>query len=230
MLSTASDVLARAKTRIGTLAERGGDPTLSASDADDELLTDFLGDAITQIAKDTDRLETTTTPETVAGEPSVSLPPHIDLIQEAHVHDGQAYEMKVYAGQEVARAAQAPGATSGRPKFIGQHGGSLWLHPVPDEAYELSLVCTMNGAYGSSSPTDDTDPPTLDGLVDQLPAELGRAAVSYVVAEWMADHGERGLAQSDRARFERDIDKYSGEPRQQRTHERTYRPLGGITS
>ena len=230
MLASTDDVLDRAKSRIGTLAERVNDPTLPASDADDVLLTGFLGDAITQIAKDTDRLETTVTPKTEAEAPSVPLPPHVDLIQEARVHDGKSFAMTLTAGEKVAQKAKAPGAKKGRPSTIGQHGGELWLFPVPDEAYELVLICTMNGAYQSGSSTDDTTPPTLDALVKQLPHELGRAVVSYVAAEWMADSGEPELAQAGRRRFERDVAKYSTAPRQQRTYEREYQPLGGITS
>lgn len=230
MLTTSNDVLSRARNRLGTLAERGADPTLSPSETDSEQLERYLGEGIAQIAKDTGRLGTTVTPQLSGGDASVPLPPHVDLVQEAHVYDSQAHELSVKAGETVAQSAQAPGARSGRPSMIGQHAARLWLYPVPDKQYELSLICTMNGAYQDEAPGDDTGPPTLDQIVAQLPAELGRAVVCYVVAEWMSDNGEQGLAQNERARFERDVQKYSDEPRQQRTHEREYQPLGGLAS
>jgi len=231
MISTVSDVLTRAKTRIGTLAERSQDPTVAADDADDPQLETYLSDAFTEIAKRTDRLRTTSTPATVPNQAYVDLPPHVDVIEEAQVEDnGTSHELRVYDGAETARAAQSADAKDGRPKFIGQHGGNLWLYPIPDKEYELLLVCSMNGEHGSTAPASDTEPPTLDGLVDQLPPELSRAAVSYVVAEWMEDNGEFELAQSDRQRFERDLQKYETEPRQQRTHTRQYSPLGGALS
>jgi len=231
MIQTAQEVLAQAKERIGMLAKRSNDPVLAASDDDNPILEGYLGDALREVATRTDRLETTTTPETVASQPHVPRPPHVDVIQEAYVYDsGTAYEMKIYDGGETARAAQAPDAESGRPTLIGDHGGKLWLHPVPDDQYELALTCTMNGEHGDSSPADDTEPPTLDGLMEQVPAELTRAVVAYVVAEWFEQSGEIEIAEADRARFERDLRKYGTKPNRQRTHQRPYMPLGGALS
>lgn len=52
--------------------------------------------------------------------------------------------------------------------------------------------------------------------------------MAYVTAEWMSDNGEHDLAQGEMARFRNDLDKYSSKPREQRTYERQYSPLGEI--
>jgi len=228
-MQTASDVLERVKRRIGRLAERVGDPSLTPNSSDDAHLQDYLGDGLRELAKKTERLEDTLALTTTAGQGYVLLPPHLDVVQEATVDDGgQTHEMSLYDGAETAHAVQSQSASSGRPKSIGSHSGKLWLHPVPDKAYTITLTAILNGEHGDTAPSDDSEPPTLDTLVEKTPAELERAVVSYVVAEWMADSGQPDAAQPERQRALRDFRKYGSDPNRQRTHERNYTPLGGI--
>lgn len=231
--ASAADVRDAVKTRIGRLAERAEDPTLMPSSADHDALDALLKDALTEIAKQTGRLETTTTPNTTAFQGYVELPPHIDVIEEAEIWEGgTAYDLGVQNGAEVARLAQSTDAEEGRPKYIGSHAGKLWLYPVPDDApalntYEMALTCKMNGAVSTNpQPNNDLIPPGLDALVDLTPADFDRALVAYVTSEWLADSGEVELAQRERARFGRDVQKYDTDPQRKTTQERPYNPLG----
>jgi len=227
MPQTVSDVLTRAKRHLALLAKRADDPLVTPDPSDDAVLKGYLGDAVREVGTRTDHLATTTTPETTPGQPHVSRPPHIETIQDAYVHGAsKSYAMKLYDGAEVSRAAQAPDADEGRPKFIGAHGNKLWLYPVPGAEYELSLQATMNGEHGSSAPADDTDPPTLNDLVDQLPPALDRALVAYVTGQWLEDRGEPELAGVEQQRFARDLRRHRIPSSRQRTHERSYNPLG----
>jgi hypothetical protein len=227
-MQTAQDARDRAKTRIATLAKRVGDATLTPSPSDDDQLDGYVSDALKAIAKKTDRLTATLSLQTVAGQAYIDEPEHVDVIQEAQVFDsGAGHELHLESGGEMARRAQAPDASEGRPHTIGAHGQRLWLFPVPDATYDLMLHVSQSGASTDSpQPSDDTVPPGLDALVAQMPAELDRALVGYVAAEWMVDSGEPEAAERDRARFVRDLERHDTDPNRKRTTTRPYNPLG----
>jgi hypothetical protein len=227
MYSSASDVLDDVKERVGRLAKRAQDPTLAPDSADDSELESYLKEALKEICGQTARIETTTTPQTTASQGYVALPSHIDHIQEAQVYDsGTAYPLDIAPGVEVAKAAQAPDATEGRPSCAGSHAGKLWLYEVPDAQYDLWIAATMNGATDPKpQPGDDTVPPGLDALTDRIPAELETALVAYVAGQWLKSDAPE-LAATELKTFRSTTKRYDADPQAPTTSERPYNPLG----
>lgn len=225
-MDCADDVFTRAKTRIGQLAERVVDPTLSASDADDKVLGLYLDDGLSELAKRTDRMSGSVELTAAAGDASLDLPAHIDHILEAHIDDGTSrVEIETVDGAPIAAKAKGPGATEGSPTKVGTHAAKLWLWPVPDQEYTLALEVTLNG-YWESIPMGEGAGPRLDELVRMVPPELERALVAFVVAEWFDFKGEAEVAQLARRRYERGVQRYDTDPRGQTTATRDYNPLG----
>jgi hypothetical protein len=224
MFFSPSDVYERAQARIGQLAERANDPTLAASDADDDVLEMYLKDALSEISKRGDRMSGSATLTLPKGQPSVDLPRHIDTVYEAAIDDDDRFELEVLAGEAVASQAKATGAQEGRPTAFGTHAGKVWVLPVPDREYTLQLEASLSGgvSFGAGQP-DDTQ--LLYELVEAVPAELERALVAFIVREWFALKGEQALAQQAARRFERGIQRHGDDPNPQTTATRDYNPL-----
>jgi hypothetical protein len=255
MIRSASDVYDRVKRRIGLLARRQHDELLTPTDEDDDVLQSYLEEGLRRLATVTGRLEDTVVLGTVDGRPRIFRPSHIYLVQEAEIYDnGSSYNLDLKDGQEIARKAQAPDATKGRPCEIGTHGVGYWLWPVPDsDNYEIRLQVQMNGTFTTTGTLrtehelvdedgtqlydedgiplavvtfDKADAPDLNDVVNAVPQELHRAMIEYVVAEWFADVGQLELAARPRQLFEQEIRRYKTDPNRQRTATRPYNPLG----
>jgi len=228
MLASADDVYDRVRTRIGTLARQLQRDNVAPQDSDTDALRQYLEDAITTICTDTDRMATVVSLETVVGQPYVERPPYIDRVDRASLTDsGSAFVVERKDGRDLAQWGRNPAATQGRPEYIGGHDGKFYLFPVPDDTYPLELVVTYNGLVVYEAPDNPTvqDPPTLDTMVDTLPSDFRKAIVSQVVGRWFEDIGEPEVAQREKQRFYREVEKYEEEPVSNVTSTRGYNIL-----
>lgn len=75
------------------------------------------------------------------------------------------------------------------------------------------------------APAPQSAPPLSDYL-RQLPPELRRALVDYVLGEWLSEIGQVERGQQRLQRAYATMDSYTSEPRAPSTAERSYNPLG----
>jgi len=224
-LTTTDELYDEVRTRIGKLARRIEEPLANPSPNDEDALKEYTSDGIHRVAKVTDRLNTSAQLFTTPSKEFVERPEHMDVIDEVALYDaGTPYELDIEDGQVVARDARAPNATEDRPCRLGAYDGKLYLYPVPDKEYPIDVQFQMNGAFSDSSPAAD-EPPLLGTLVERVPAELSRALVYYVMAEWLKDTGSPEAAQSPRTSFVRDINRWEDEPIAQSDATVKYNPL-----
>jgi hypothetical protein len=228
-LTSSADVYDRVRTQIGKLARRVEEELTFPSERDEDALKIYLGDALSEIATVTERINTSVQLVTVPGQEYLDRPPHLHVLQEAAVYDGAtAYEACKQDGVEVARWSRAPDADTGRPTHIGAYDDRLYFWPIPDTEYTVDLQATHNGAVADNGnpPAGPQDPPELDTVVAKVPPELDRALAGYVTAEWLKETGTPDAGQEAAERFVRDIRRHKHEPVHDSTATRPYRPLG----
>jgi len=228
-LTSATGVYDRVRTQIGKLARRVKEVLTVPSEQDEDALQLYLGDALSEIATVTERINTNVQLTTTAGQAYLDRPPYMHMLKQGAVYSGQtAYELIVQDGSEVASWSRAPDADRGRPSHIGAYDGKLYLWKVPDDTYTVDLQIKHNGAAAPNSapPQGPQDLPTFDTLVRRVPSELDRALAGYVTAEWLKEVGHPTMAQEATQRFLRDIRRHKHEPVHDSTATRPYRPLG----
>lgn len=144
---TLADFHNQVRTRAGLLARRAGDPTLVPTNADETQLTEYLRQGLVEIAVKTDRFEDTATISTVAGQAEYAVSAAIRHVQRATVVDASGAERDInHAGHTARAQATASQAQQGLPCNYVLFGGSLWLYPVPDAAYQVKLYYTLSGS------------------------------------------------------------------------------------
>lgn len=251
MLQQPQDVYDRVRRKIGVLARRH-EMELTAPTEDDEVsLQAYLEDSLSELAVETERYRKEVTVRTSTN----AFVPRPDFVHHLHVaqihHEGEAFDLDVTDGRDVATWSRRPNPETGRPTKIGAFGERLYLWPVPDQEYLIDMLCSLNGStgspgsapvetetswfflrptqlfpFGSTSSASGPSPPTLGRLLGMTPRELHKAVVAYVTAEWLIDIGEPEIAADPEQRFETDLRDYDQEPIEPSTGERDYNPLG----
>lgn len=157
---TLADFHKQVRTRAGLLARRSGDATLVPTTADEDQLTEYLRQGLVEIAVKTDRFEDVATITTVSGQAEYAVSAAIRHVKRATVVDANGNEFDLdHVGQTSRAKATAANAQQGRPCEYVLFGGSLWLYPVPDAAYDVKLYCTLNGATDGSGAVAANEPP-----------------------------------------------------------------------
>lgn len=224
-IETATDLFDRVKASIGEAAKKDERSFPVPNAEDDDRLQALASDAISEIAKKTDRLTTAFQTVTTPGQAYLPRPAHVDVIDEANVFDGgSSYPLDVQNGHETAQLGRQPNPDEDRPNCIGAYDSRIWFYPVPDQEYTIDLYVEMNGEYSDSSPADD-EPPLFDDLVGKVPKDLERALVAYTSGEWLRLMGYPEIGQSYLQRFYRDVRSYDTEPIQQSRATVEYNPL-----
>jgi hypothetical protein len=154
-MNTAGDVLERVKRKIGLLGRRLEDPGLAPTEADEPALMAALQDGLIEIAKKTNRFEGRATVSTAKGQAAYAVTSALDTVRKASIG---TRELEHKAGADVRAAAEGPEAKSGRPTCYGLHEGALWLYPVPDGVYEVTLLYKLNGVYGGGGTPSQNAP------------------------------------------------------------------------
>ncbi len=142
-MQTAADLFKRVRRRAGLLARRAGDPSLVPTGADEDALLDYVKDGLVEIARRTRRFEDSAEIETVAGQACVGVTIALDSV---HSVECDSANLEHRAGADVREWGVGANAASGKPKYFGLTQGVLWLYPVPDAVYTLSLLYSLNGA------------------------------------------------------------------------------------
>lgn len=152
-MNTLSDVLDKVKARAGLLARRADDPSLTPTDGDDDVLTSFIEDGLIEIASRTDRFEAQTTITTAAGTAGYGAPAAAAHVKSVTI-GGDELD---HAPGDLRAQATAPDATGGKPCRYAFSEGALWLSPVPDDAYDVTLLYALNGAFVTDADNDAPD-------------------------------------------------------------------------
>jgi hypothetical protein len=228
VLTSAAEVYDRVRTALGALERRAGRSLTTPTAGDDDVLRDFLEDAVSDVGTETDRLSTSIVLPTISGQEYVARPPYVDEIAEGAVQDGtNAWAIEVAHGAEVARWGRAPSADTGRPTHIGAWEQRLYLFPVPDQECDLDLQVLMNGAASDTPPQSVQDAPLLDTVVEHVPADLDNYLVAETTGRWLTEVvGEGQLGTERRQQAARQLRAHNDEPAKPSTGARRYNILG----
>jgi len=228
VLTSAAQVYDRVRTALGALERRAGRSLTTPTAGDDDVLRDFLEDAVSDVGTETDRLSASIVLTTISGQEYVARPPYVGEIAEGAVQDGtNAWVIEVAHGAEVARWGRDPSADSGRPTHIGAWEQRLYLFPVPDQKYDLDLQVLMNGAASDTAPQSVHDLPLLDTVIEQVPADLDNYLVAETTGRWLTEVvGQGELGTERRQQAARQLQAHNDEPAKPSTANRAYNILG----
>lgn len=200
-----ADLFIRVKRAAALYARTKGDPALAPTDSDDAALEQFMIDGAVELAKATGRIEASIDIALIAGESEYDVPGEVDTIRFGII--GQVQVTHYDASRVI--AAIAAGNT-GTPTHFGFWNGKLRVFPTPAEAATLTLFYVANSAYASSD------------LAEMLPPDLERALVDYVLSEWWLMAGETVQSAVHQNRYQADLARLKGNPRQPRIQSRRY--------
>ena len=144
------------KTHIGLIVNR--------SDTHDDLVEDALNFALQEISmrhafRDMKSQSNIVTADGVA---YATLPTSTHRVVEARLIDGtQSYELDLRPKRQLVNLhPNASSESEGKPDFAYQEGSLLYLFPIPDDAYTITLTVVKLMA----DMDDDSDTPEVSGI------------------------------------------------------------------
>lgn len=225
-MTTLTSIREQVERRTALLARTKQNPALMTTPADDGTLDVFTRQGAAEIAVKTGRVEAVATIPLAAGQSGYDVPLTVFRVQRATLTYDLGEGVRTYdlPHQDGARVrAEAADGFGGSPARFGLHGGRLFVSPVPITNGTLRLYYLAGSMIGEAGPSDTDE--TAGDVEAEMPEELERMLVDYVVSEWLREIGEHQAADPIRSRYLSDLDDMRGNPRVPRTTRPPYRPV-----
>ena len=229
--TSVDDILTEAKTRIGKLGKRVVDPTLAATDADDDVLTVYATSAFRKAAITTKRIKGRVMLPLLGGQSSYDLPADVYDIRRVQYESDEATVELVQADDlELAARLEGPNPEEGPPRAYAARTTQLMVYPRPTNAEGMDRVIAWyrsNGSFLSAGDSwtliEPTAPESEGGFLVDVPQEIEDAIPDYVVGQWLIDVGEAQRGVQLTQYFESQMQELKIDPQSKNVTRRTPR-------